>query len=72
MRTPRAAVFMSGGLDSTLVAAAAHGYLKEAFGHSDLHAHVMTYERIIDDKERVWAAASSGRNRHSFTRHAVR
>ena len=55
LRTHRAAVFMSGGLDSTIVAAAAHAYLTREFGRSELQAHAIVYNRLVNDEERLWA-----------------
>ena len=55
LRTPRAAVFMSGGLDSTLVGAAANALLKREYGGSDLQAHALVYNRLVHDEEATWA-----------------
>ena len=47
LRTDHAAVFMSGGLDSTAVAALAHRH-----GGTRLHAVTTVYSRWIEDRER--------------------
>jgi asparagine synthase (glutamine-hydrolysing) len=63
LRTPDAAVFMSGGLDSTTLAAVTHSHLKEMYGESRVRAHVQVFERLIKDQENSWsrrAAAGIG------------
>ncbi len=51
LRLPAASVFMSGGLDSTTVAAMANAFLKRQFGRSDLCSFTMAFERLINDEE---------------------
>ncbi len=53
--TPRAAAFMSGGLDSSFVAGMASRYLRRAFGQCDLHAFTLAFARLVEDEEHVWA-----------------
>jgi asparagine synthase (glutamine-hydrolysing) len=60
-RTPveGAVVFMSGGLDSTTVAATASLFLKERGATSALHAIAMDYQPLFDDREGEWAARAA-------------
>ena len=60
LRTDRAAVLMSGGLDSTLVAAFANRLLGEASASSGLHAHTIVYDRLFADRERQYSGAAAG------------
>lgn len=55
LRLPRAAIFMSGGLDSTSVAAMACQQLHQTYGKCDLRAYVTVYERLHPDPERTYA-----------------
>lgn len=55
LRTDRVGVFMSGGMDSTSVAAVAKSLL---VGHArgfDLRAYTVAYDELIPDMERFWA-----------------
>jgi asparagine synthase (glutamine-hydrolysing) len=51
LRTKRAAVFMSGGLDSPAVAA----FARKASPGTELHAHTFVYDWLIPDEERRFA-----------------
>jgi asparagine synthase (glutamine-hydrolysing) len=55
IRTDRVAVYMSGGLDSTLIAAVANRVMGEASGHSGVRACTVVYDRIIPDEERKYS-----------------
>jgi asparagine synthase (glutamine-hydrolysing) len=46
---------MSGGLDSTTVAAAAHRLLSRSGAAFDLRAHTVVYDRIVPDEERRYS-----------------
>jgi asparagine synthase (glutamine-hydrolysing) len=61
LRTSRVCVSMSGGLDSTAIAAVAKASLAKQFRDFDLHACAIVYDRLIPDEERSYAgeAASS-------------
>jgi asparagine synthase (glutamine-hydrolysing) len=59
LRTDRIGVFMSGGLDSTAVAATARRLLLKEARPFDLHAHTAVYEALIPDQERPYAAAAA-------------
>ncbi len=50
LRTDRVAVFMSGGLDSTSVAATAHGLYAER-GKGGIHCFTLGYDRLLPDRE---------------------
>lgn len=52
LRTARAAVYMSGGLDSTSVAATARLLC-------DLHAYTVVYDRLIPDEERHYSGLAA-------------
>jgi asparagine synthase (glutamine-hydrolysing) len=56
LRTRRAAVLMSGGVDSTTIAAGAVSVLRER--HDDFHLQAITsvYDRLIPDGERQYAS----------------
>lgn len=51
VRGPRAAVLMSGGLDSTAVAAVARDVMARRYGHFELAACTFSYDRLIEDTE---------------------
>lgn len=52
LRTDRVAVYMSGGLDSSMVAAVARSYLP----HPDaVQAHTIVYNHLIPDQERYYS-----------------
>lgn len=55
LRGHRAGVLMSGGLDSTSVAATAKQCLSGQGGHSDLQAYTTVCDRLILDQERHYA-----------------
>jgi asparagine synthase (glutamine-hydrolysing) len=55
LRTDRAAILLSGGVDSPVVAAAA----KRASPATELRAYCATYERLIPDDEPRWAALAA-------------
>jgi asparagine synthase (glutamine-hydrolysing) len=59
LRTNRVAVQMSGGLDSTAVAATAKQLLERAARPFDLQAHTVVYDRLIADEERWFAGAAA-------------
>lgn len=51
VRGARAAVFMSGGLDSTAVAAVARDVMARRYGHFELAACTFSYDGLIEDTE---------------------
>lgn len=55
LRTPRVGVAMSGGLDSSTVAAFARNLLRRQSTSFDLRAYCMVYDRLIPDEERHYA-----------------
>ncbi len=55
LRTTRIGVSMSGGLDSTAVAATAHELLSRQTLPFDLRAYTVVYDRLIPDEERHYA-----------------
>ncbi len=55
LRTDRINVSMSGGLDSSAVAATAHSLLKEEGRPFDLRSHTVVYDELIPDRERYYA-----------------
>ncbi|MBA3765834.1 MAG: asparagine synthetase B, partial [Acidobacteria bacterium] len=55
LRTNRAAVTMSGGLDSPTVAAVAKKIMAEQNDSFELHAHTIVFDRLIPDQERYYA-----------------
>jgi asparagine synthase (glutamine-hydrolysing) len=59
LRTRRAGVFMSGGIDSTTLAAAAVGVLRERPDDFFLQAFTCVYDRLIPDSERRYAALAA-------------
>ncbi len=56
LRTRRVGVWMSGGIDSTSVAAAASALARNADSGVQLRAHTVVYDRLIPDQERRYAA----------------
>jgi asparagine synthase (glutamine-hydrolysing) len=59
---PAASVFMSGGLDSTLIAGFARQSAETRFGSAKIHAHCVNLDRTGDD-EKSWASkAAAGLN----------
>lgn len=55
LRTNRVGVFMSGGLDSTALAATAHELLSKRSVPFDLRAFTIVYDRLISDEERYYS-----------------
>lgn len=55
LRTAHIGVAMSGGLDSTIVAATARKLLAERFSTFDLRAYCIVYDHLIPDQERRYA-----------------
>jgi len=55
LRTSNVGVFMSGGLDSSTVAATAKAVLSDEAAPFDLRAYTEVYERLIPDQERHYA-----------------
>ena len=55
LRTDRVGISMSGGLDSTTVAATAHGLLSERSAAFDLRAYTSVCDRLIPDQERKYS-----------------
>ncbi|MCP3960672.1 MAG: asparagine synthetase B [bacterium] len=51
LRTDRVAVFMSGGLDSTAVAACAHRLFTARGGDPNIGCYTLGYDRLIPDRE---------------------
>jgi asparagine synthase (glutamine-hydrolysing) len=60
LRTRRVGVFMSGGLDSSAVAAAARDVLRRQSGPFELRAHTIVYDRLIPDEERYYSGVVAG------------
>ena len=56
LRTPKVAVFMSGGVDSSLVALTAKRQLERQFATPEIQAYCTVYDRLIPDDERRHAA----------------
>jgi asparagine synthase (glutamine-hydrolysing) len=59
LRTDSVGVFMSGGLDSTAVAAAAKNLLTRQQLTHDLHAYTVVYDQLIPDQERYWSGLAA-------------
>ena len=55
LRTERVGVFMSGGMDSSTVAATAKEVLSEQSVRFDLRAHTVVYDWLIPDEERYYS-----------------
>lgn len=55
LRTSRVSVLMSGGLDSSSIAAAAHGVLAKSGQPFDLRASTVVFDTVIQDEERHYA-----------------
>lgn len=55
LRTDRIGLWMSGGLDSTSIAAMVRRLLPKARDDFELHAHTIVYESLIPDNEREYA-----------------
>ena len=59
LRTDRVAVSMSGGLDSTCIAATASELLKGSGRPFDLRAQTVVYDRLIPDRERYYSTLAA-------------
>ena len=59
LRTDRVSVSMSGGLDSTSVAAIAHELLPQTSGSSAVHAFATVYDQLIPDEERRYSTLAA-------------
>ena len=59
LRTDRVAVWMSGGLDSTSIAAIARRVGTQAGHEFELRAHTIVYDSLIADEEREYAEAAA-------------
>jgi asparagine synthase (glutamine-hydrolysing) len=55
LRTGNVVVTLSGGLDSTTIAAVARQVLARRYPAFELHAHTAVYDRLIPDRERHYA-----------------
>ena len=55
LRTPRAGIMLSGGLDSSSIAATARELSTEAGGTIDLRAYTVTYDSLIADRDGKYA-----------------
>jgi asparagine synthase (glutamine-hydrolysing) len=55
LRTDRVGVYMSGGMDSTTIAATANRLLKKKDTRFDLRAFTIVYDRLIPDEERYYS-----------------
>ena len=51
LRTSRAGILLSGGIDSSTVAATARGLAASSGGVSDLRAYTITYEALLPDRD---------------------
>ncbi len=71
LRAPRVGILMSGGLDSTTLAAAAQAILREDGADGAVHAIASVYDRLVPDDERHYAAVAA-RHLHIPIRFDVR
>ncbi|MGH9848285.1 MAG: asparagine synthetase B family protein [Blastocatellia bacterium] len=55
LRTDRAGVFMSGGMDSTTIAGTTHKLFSKKYATFDLRAYTVVYDRPVPDPERYYA-----------------
>ena len=55
LRTPRVGIMLSGGLDSSSIAATASELARENAGASDLRAFTVTYDSLIPDRDGEYA-----------------
>jgi len=55
LRTPRVGILLSGGLDSSSIAATAHGLSMQDGGAIDLRAFTVTYDSLIPDRDGEYA-----------------
>src|SRR5262249_26782207 len=61
MRTDRAGILMSGGIDSSSIAATIHSLRAQKKGESALKAFTYVYDRLIPDEERRYAGLVADR-----------
>ena len=59
LRTDRVSISMSGGLDSTSVAAVANELLRSEVTHPAVQACVVVYDRLIPDEERKYSTLAA-------------
>jgi asparagine synthase (glutamine-hydrolysing) len=59
LRTGHAGLWMSGGLDSTSIAATARSVLSDRGTPFDLRAHTIVYDTLIPDEERYYAGRAA-------------
>jgi asparagine synthase (glutamine-hydrolysing) len=59
LRTDRVGVFMSGGMDSTTIAATANKLLSRKNAPFDLRAYTIVYDRLIPDEERRYSGLAA-------------
>jgi asparagine synthase (glutamine-hydrolysing) len=59
LRTDRVGIWMSGGLDSTSVAAVACRLMKQGPGDPALRAYTIVYDRLIPDQERYYSGEAA-------------
>jgi asparagine synthase (glutamine-hydrolysing) len=52
LRTPRAGIWLSGGMDSSSIAATARQLCSKSGGSADLRAYTVVYDSLIPDRER--------------------
>lgn len=55
LRTSKASILLSGGLDSPAIAAAVQGRLSGSRPHAELYAHTIVFDRIAPDEERRYS-----------------
>ena len=59
LRTDKVAIYMSGGMDSTAVAAFAKELGSQQFANFDLRAYSTVYDRLIPDRERYYSGLAA-------------
>lgn len=59
LRTNNVGVKMSGGLDSTAIAATAHRLLSQQTSDFDLQAHTIVYDHLLSDQERYYSGLAA-------------
>lgn len=59
IRASKLAIWLSGGMDSTAIAATAHQLLSARGAPFDLRAHTVVFDRLIPDQERRYAAMAA-------------
>ena len=59
LRTPKVAIYLSGGVDSPLVARTAKGRLESRFSHPTLRAFTCVYDWLIPDDERAFTTLAA-------------